>query len=284
MNQPHKVWAAGLGLLVAGLLASCGGDDTEGATDTETTVQETPSQSDTDAAAGTEIATTETSLGTFLVDGEGASLYLFTQDSPGKSVCEGDCLVAWPPLEGEVTAGEGVDESLIGSIERSDGTIQATYGEWPLYYWIKDKAAGDVTGQGVGGVWYVVDPKGKAIVTAGQLITDSSDLGTYLTDSQGRTLYMFTNDSPGKSVCEGDCLVAWPPVVGEVTAGEGVDPSLIRSIERSDGTVQATYAEWPLYYWIEDKKPGDTTGQGVGDVWYVLSPDGKIIKKVPSAG
>jgi predicted lipoprotein with Yx(FWY)xxD motif len=121
-------------------------------------------------------------------------------------------------------------------------------------------------------------------VTAGQLITDSSDLGTYLTDSQGRTLYMFTNDSPGKSVCEGDCLVAWPPVVGEVTAGEGVDPSLIGSIERSDGTVQATYAEWPLYYWIEDKKPGDTTGQGVGDVWYVLSPDGKIIKKVPSAG
>ncbi len=107
--------------------------------------------------------TTQTELGTFLVDEEGRTLYMFTKDSPGTSVCEGDCLAAWPVLEGEVAAGEGVDESLIGTIERSDGSIQASYADWPLYYFAQDQAAGDVTGQGVGEVWYVLSPEGEII-------------------------------------------------------------------------------------------------------------------------
>jgi predicted lipoprotein with Yx(FWY)xxD motif len=277
MKSRRATLAATLGLLVVSLLGACGGEET--APSGPTTAEESPTDSATKPPTGQRITTTESELGTFLADEEGKTLYLFTEDSPGKSVCEGDCLEAWPPVEGEVTAGPGVDEGLIGSIDRSDGTVQATYGDWPLYYWVNDKAAGDTTGQGVGGVWYVVDPEGNAIVTAGQLTTDrKKGLGTYLTDSRGRTLYLFTEDSPGKSVCEGDCLEAWPPVVGEVTAGEGVDEGRIGSIERSDGTVQATYGDWPLYYWMNDKKAGDTTGQGVGGVWYVVSPRGEAIR------
>jgi predicted lipoprotein with Yx(FWY)xxD motif len=277
MKSRRATWAATVGLLAVSLLAACGGEET--APSGQATAEASPPESARESPTGQQITTSQTELGTFLVDEAGRTLYLFTEDSPGQSVCEGDCLAAWPPLEGEATAGEGVDESLLGSIERSDGTVQATYGDWPLYYWVNDKKAGDTTGQGVGGVWYVVDPDGKAIVTAGQLTTDrKKGLGTYLTDSKGMTVYLFTEDSPGKSVCEGDCLEAWPPVVGEVTAGEGVDESLIGSIERSDGTVQATYGDWPLYYWMNDKKAGAATGQGVNGVWYVVSPRGEAIR------
>jgi predicted lipoprotein with Yx(FWY)xxD motif len=279
MKSRIAIWTTAWGLLATSLLAGCGGGDTTGTA--EPTPEET-SQSASESPSGQEITSTETELGTFLVDQEGKTLYLFTKDSPGKSVCEGDCLAAWPPLEGQVTAGEGVDESLIGSIKRSDGSTQATYGDWPLYYFTEDAGAGDVNGQGVGDVWYVVSPEGEAIgagATSGNEIkTRSSDLGTFLVDSKGMTLYLFTKDSPGKSVCEGDCLTAWPPLQGEVTAGAGVDESLIGSIKRSDGSTQASYGDWPLYYWMEDKRPGDTTGQGVGDVWYVVSPEGKAIK------
>ena len=126
----------------------------------------TDEPTDDGAASGdAELAVAETSLGEVVVDGEGMTLYMFTNDTQdsGESVCEGDCLVAWPPLEGEPTAGEGVDESLLGTIERSDGSMQASYNGWPLYYWAQDTAPGDVTGQGVGDVWYVLDPAGEPI-------------------------------------------------------------------------------------------------------------------------
>lgn len=169
MRNTRKGWIPALALLAAVTLAGCGDDtDTAAESPEETPTSQSASPDEDEepnAGAGTEITTAETDLGTFLVDGEGMTLYLFTNDSPGTSACEGDCLVAWPPVEGEVTAGEGVDESLIGTITRSDGSTQASYGDWPLYYWVDDKQPGDVTGQGVGEVWYVIDPEGNAIET-----------------------------------------------------------------------------------------------------------------------
>ena len=161
-SNRHVIWAAGLGLLVAGLLTSCGGGDTSGTDNT----QDGTSQSATGDATQEQIMTTQTELGTFLVDEEGKTLYMFTQDSPGKSVCEGDCLAAWPALPGEMMAGEGVGQGLLGTIERSDGSTQATYADWPLYYYAQDQAAGDVNGQGVSDVWYVLSPDGKIIKKA----------------------------------------------------------------------------------------------------------------------
>jgi predicted lipoprotein with Yx(FWY)xxD motif len=105
-----------------------------------------------------------------------------------------------------------------------------------------------------------------------------TDLGEILVDGEGMTLYMFTKDSPGMSACEGQCLQNWPPLIGEPAAGEGVDESLLGTIERSDGEMQASYNEWPLYYWVGDTEPGQTTGQDVQQVWYVLGANGEPIK------
>lgn len=124
------------------------------------------------------------------------------------------------------------------------------------------------------------DDSDDSTATAGgeaEVEVAETELGEILVDGEGMTLYLFTQDTPGVSTCFDDCLVAWPPLVGEPVAGEGVDEAMLGTTTRDDGTVQATYADWPLYYWFEDTAPGDVAGQGVNDVWYVLSPDGEMV-------
>jgi predicted lipoprotein with Yx(FWY)xxD motif len=109
------------------------------------------------------LAMADNKLGSILVDGKGMTLYLFTKDTPNTSNCNGQCLVAWPALLGKPTAGKGVDDSKLGSFTRSDGSVQASYNGWPLYYWKDDAKAGDATGQNVNNVWFVLDHDGNAI-------------------------------------------------------------------------------------------------------------------------
>jgi predicted lipoprotein with Yx(FWY)xxD motif len=106
-------------------------------------------------------------LGSFLVDDKGMTLYLYTKDTPNTSVCYDKCATAWPPLltTGAPVAGEGVDAVKFGTTNRTDGTVQVTHNGWPLYYYEKDKAPGDVVGQDVGGVWYVVSAAGDKVTT-----------------------------------------------------------------------------------------------------------------------
>ena len=84
---------------------------------------------------------------------------------PDKSNCDAACLAKWPPLltQGTPELGEGVDASLVGSAKLADGSKIVTYNHMPLYYWVKDIKPGDTTGQDVGGVWYVVSPKGEKV-------------------------------------------------------------------------------------------------------------------------
>lgn len=107
----------------------------------------------------------------------------------------------------------------------------------------------------------------------------TSDLGEILVDADGMTLYLFNNDSDGTSACVDSCAENWPPLLvdGEATAGEGADASLLTTIERADGSMQAAYNGHPLYRFAGDAAPGDTTGQGVGDVWWVVSPAGEAL-------
>jgi predicted lipoprotein with Yx(FWY)xxD motif/uncharacterized cupredoxin-like copper-binding protein len=102
---------------------------------------------------------------------------------------------------------------------------------------------------------------------------EDPELGTILTDPEGMTLYLFTKDTPGVSNCYDQCAENWPIFTAEepLTLPEGV-PGELTLIERTDGTTQVAYNGWPLYYWVKDTAPGDTTGQGVGDVWYVVNP------------
>ena len=110
------------------------------------------------------------------------------------------------------------------------------------------------------------DPNGIQVV--------DGELGSYLADADGNTLYLFTPDNQGDSVCYDQCAEAWPPLTGTVTAGDGLDPALLGTAPRTDGDDQVTYNGWPLYYFFQDAAPGDTNGQGVNDVWYVLDAAG----------
>jgi len=110
------------------------------------------------------------------------------------------------------------------------------------------------------------------------LKTATTDLGTFLVDDAGNTLYLFVPDNQGDSTCYDACAGNWPPLTGDVTAGAGVDASLLGTTTRTDGTVQATYNGWPLYYFAADTRPGDTNGQGINEIWYVISPEGSAVQ------
>lgn len=111
-----------------------------------------------------------------------------------------------------------------------------------------------------------------------------SALGPILVDGEGRTLYRFEKDSDGESTCYEACATNWPALVGDVEAGDGVDGALLGTAQRTDGTVQVTYAGRPLYYFAGDQAPGDIAGQGVMDVWYVVGADGAAITEPAPAG
>jgi predicted lipoprotein with Yx(FWY)xxD motif len=121
----------------------------------------------------------------------------------------------------------------------------------------------------------------EAAISAAQ-----SPLGRTLVDAEGRTLYAFTKDSGGKSSCYDDCEVTWPAltVEGAPAAGNGVETSLLATTEREDGTAQVTYKDMPLYYFSGDQQPGDTNGQGVGDSWFTVAPDGALIRGAAEGG
>ena len=113
-------------------------------------------------------------LGTVLVDGKGITVYMFANDvRDAPSRCYDICAIQWPPvvLPPNVTrpvAGPGIQESLLGTATRSDGSTQVTYNGWPLYVWPPDRAPGQATGQALtnaGGLWYVLSPAGNPIKT-----------------------------------------------------------------------------------------------------------------------
>ncbi len=120
-------------------------------------------------------------------------------------------------------------------------------------------------------------------------VATDAKLGKILVDQKGMTLYAFTKDTADTSNCTGNCLKAWPPLMsqGSPKAGSGVDASLLGTATLADGSKIVTYNHMPLYYWAKDSKPGDTTGQDVGKVWFVVSPDGKMVQsgqQVPATG
>jgi predicted lipoprotein with Yx(FWY)xxD motif len=113
-----------------------------------------------------------------------------------------------------------------------------------------------------------------------------SPLGETLVDAEGRTLYAFTKDRGGVSTCYGDCAVTWPALTleGAPAAGAGVEASLLGAVKRKDGTSQVTYKDKPLYYFSGDQQPGDTNGQGVGGSWFVVAPNGALVRGAAAQG
>lgn len=89
-----------------------------------------------------------------------------------------------------------------------------------------------------------------------------------LTDANGMTLYTFAKDTPGVSNCYDDCAVKWPPLFA---ADDAKDEGEFTVVTRKDGTKMWAHEGWPLYLWINDKAPGDTTGDMVGGVWHTAT-------------
>lgn len=114
-----------------------------------------------------------------------------------------------------------------------------------------------------------------------QLTLQESDIyGEYIASADGRPLYLFTADQQGEaSACYDACADAWPPVTGDVAADAGLDASLIGTIAREDGSLQATYNGWPLYEFARDSGT-EPTGQDIesfGGEWYLINADGEEV-------
>jgi predicted lipoprotein with Yx(FWY)xxD motif len=117
-----------------------------------------------------------------------------------------------------------------------------------------------------------------------KVVVARSALGRILVDSKGITLYDFVQDKGTTSTCYGACAALWPPLLttGKPIAGPGVRASLLGTTKRKDGKLEVTYGGHPLYYFVTDRKPGQTTGQGInefGAPWWVISPAGKEIHR-----
>ena len=157
--------ALAVGLALTMLLAACGDDDAGdgGSTTAPTDASDTASPEPTSAT----VELVDSDLGSILVDADGMTLYLLESDTGGTSTCTADCAATWPPLIAEApTAGQGIDEALLGTTTRDDGEVQVTYDGHPLYGFASDEAPGDTEGQGVGDLWFVVDASGKAVTDA----------------------------------------------------------------------------------------------------------------------
>ncbi len=229
------------------------------------------------------------------------TLYRFDKDTakPPKSNCDGDCEKTWPVVAaGDATAAAGMDPALLGEVVRTDGSKQLTVAGWPAYRYSKDAKAGDVNGQGVGGVWFALAADGKkaakgaategappaaggAAEADGKLsVAKDPKLGDHIVDGKGMTVYRFKPDTqwPMTSKCVGDCLTKWPVVAPvEKAKDKGIAEKNYTVLNRPDGLKQQSVDCWPVYTFTGDKKPGDVNGQGVGGTWYAVSPDGKLI-------
>jgi predicted lipoprotein with Yx(FWY)xxD motif len=228
-------------------------------------------------------------IGPLVTDSQGFTLYRFDNDTaqPSKSNCNGPCASTWPPVAaGDApSAVPGIDPAKLGWVVRADGSKQLTLGGWPLYRYSKDTAPGQANGQGVGGTWFAAGADGKKAAKLPPLsVMNNQQLGKVLVDGQGRTLYRFTKDNPWpmKFACVGGCLTTWKPakpVTDAQAKAAGIDPKLVSTVTRPDGTKQLAVNCWPVYWFTGDKAPGDTNGQGVKGTWFANSPDGKKITK-----
>lgn len=243
----------------------------------------------------------DATLGNYLVDSGGHTLYSFAKDADGKNNCSGGCATSWPAYEDSgLTAdqlGTGLDLSDFGSTASSTGRAQLTYKGWPLYSFSPPSGGpeqvGQILGDGLAGIWFVAKPDYAIMLANWQLVGkdgnhyksdySAGDGGTtYFTDAQGHTLYAFLKDSSNNNKFTGaDTSInsKWPVYA----PGDGL--SFPSALDKTDftsipvlGKNQLTYKGWPLYYFGADsslraRNKGITVGSTpgtAGEVWSVM--------------
>jgi predicted lipoprotein with Yx(FWY)xxD motif len=244
----------------------------------------------------TPATTGSTAIGQVLTNDNGMTLYVFENDrndtdgdGDGDSDCNGMCADSWPPV---IASATDMASGQFTIITRDDGTtLQWAFKGLPLYHFAGDSMAGNVNGEGVNNVWYVarldpwttdeVDDTAQGTVFVGA--RDVADVETgggkadTRSDRTGFTLYIFENDrndtdgdGAGDSDCNAACAEAWPPLYAEL----GETPwGQFTIIDRDDGSMQWAFKGLPLYFFVGDMAAGDTSGEGVNNLWYVARPD-----------
>ena len=163
---------AAMVLVAAASLAAACGSSSPGSGGTSGT-------SSSPASSGSALKSTQISGVTVLTNAQGFTLYQFAPDTSTKSNCNGSCAQIWPPVTGPATAGSGVTGKL-GTITRSDGSVQATYHGHPLYTYTADNAPGQANGNGInafGGVWHEVTASGAAAPASSPSASSSGGAG-----------------------------------------------------------------------------------------------------------
>lgn len=239
--------------------------------------------------AATQVALTSSgAFQNYLADGSGRPLYMFANDVPATSTsaCTAACLDKWPVFDAkELNAGAGLNKADFTRFQRPDGSWQTSFKGRPLYRFATD-VAGSVSGDGVGGRWYVARDY-LVFVAAKQDVTPQGAAmpAPYMTNRAGRTVYVFMNDTAGSanaaptSACVDMCLDAWPVWNAPATLDAMVLPSSMKaadfgSFQRTIGgqaVKQLTYRGFPLYFHSTDTAPGATTGHMTG-AWRAIDP------------
>ncbi|HTF18025.1 MAG TPA: hypothetical protein VK658_08135 [Chryseolinea sp.] len=238
---------------------------------------------------------TSATLGEYLTDADGNALYMFSNDVAGQNTCTGGCVTNWPIYNGGSLAADmlatGLSLDDFGTVTAAAGT-QTTYKGWPLYYYAPGgtrEASGQTTGEAVGGIWFVAKVDYTFMIANKQLIglddkhykgdyTEGDQMVKYFTDTEGRTIYGFTQDKKNdNNFTNGDGAhdANWPiygATIGSVPST--LDADLFGSITVM-GNTQLTYKGWPLYYFKNDAARGDNKGVSVPSpgVWPVVVAD-----------
>lgn len=232
-------------------------------------------------------------FGNILTDSAGRTLYFFSNDANGNSSCTGGCLVAWPVFyNANLTLSSSLTASDFGTLTRTDGAKQTTYKGWPLYYYQGDTKTGDVTGDGVGNIWFIAKPDYSVMLANTQLIgsdnnpytfpgnvtTAGTGATTFITDDHGRTLYLFSSDKFKKNnFTKSDFSNngVWPCDTIKAVANV---PSILDKTQFDTvivfGKVQLSYKGWPMYYFGQDSATrGKTKGVSFPrpNVWLVTN-------------
>ncbi|PSR57132.1 hypothetical protein AHMF7605_01270 [Adhaeribacter arboris] len=244
---------------------------------------------------------TSSSLGSYLVDKDGRTLYYFSNDANGQNNCPGGCEAVWPYFFVENLTddmiGDGLDKADFATITAANGKKQLTYKTWPLYYYAPAvngtntlEAPNQTTGEGVGGVWFVAKPDYTIMLVNAQLVgndgknyksdyTEGEGKTIYFTDGKGLTLYGFKPDKFNKNNYTKPDFSnnsVWPIYeTDKVVVPSTLDKTLFSSIDVF-GKKQLTYKGWPLYYFGPDGTVrGSNKGVSVPNpgVWPVILKD-----------
>ena len=241
-----------------------------------------PTSQQTAAQPADTIGTLNSSLGTVLVDAGGKTLYYFTKnnaDSNTPSACTGTCADTWPPFfTDSIRVSAPLLPNDFSSYPLADGTKQIAYNGLRLYTYKGDSQPGDVKDDNVNKVWFAASPF-EYIRSA-----TSAERSSYLTDSKGKTLYYFIQDTPGNSTIRGHGLAEFPAFGPRlISTPATLNQKDFTYVTRSDGLSQIAYKGMPLYYYVEDKKPGDNLAQTYSTDFFAANISGvsAVVTLVP---